>query len=71
MIVSVYVASDGRAYTPGEVVERLESGEWRSCLVDAGDGRELVETADGSLLLLVPYRRVDRKDAVRERLDPA
>lgn len=67
--MTVFVASDGNVYTPSEVVERLRSGAWRAGLSDATDGRELVETDDGSVLLLVPYRRIDRKEKLRERRD--
>ena len=67
--MAVFVASNGRVYTPSEVVERLQNGDWRSCVSDVDDGRELVETGDGSLLLLVPYRRVDHKEKLRERRD--
>lgn len=64
--MTVYVGSDGRVYTPSAVVERLERGEWRSCLYDVDDGRELVETGDGDLVLLVPRGELDANPTVEE-----
>jgi len=58
--VTVYVGSDRNVYTPSTVVQRLEDGEWRTCLHDADDGRELVETETGELLLLVPEDELAR-----------
>lgn len=58
----MYVGSDGERYTPADLVERFEDGEWRTYLRDAEDGRQLVETRRGELLLLVPYRSLDDGD---------
>jgi hypothetical protein len=52
--MSLYVGSDGRRYTPSEVVENLEEGPWRSCLWRTDTDQELVDTGDGELLMLVP-----------------
>jgi hypothetical protein len=36
---------------------------------DESDGRQLVETGDDELLLIVPYRSLDDRGAVRDRFD--
>jgi len=56
--VTVYVGSDGKAYTPSEVVENLEEGPWESCIWRTDTDQELVDTGDGELLMLVPERRL-------------
>lgn len=56
--MTVYVGSDGRRYTPSEVVENLEEGPWRSCLWRTDTDQELVDTGDGELLMLVPEDQV-------------
>jgi hypothetical protein len=65
----VYVGSDGQRYAPAELVERFGEGEWRTCMRDESDGRQLVETGDDELLLIVPYRSLDDRGAVRDRFD--
>jgi len=65
--VTVYVGSDGNVYPPSTVVQRLEGGEWQSGLYDTDDGRELVETGDGEVLLLVPRDELDRTAPAAER----
>jgi hypothetical protein len=60
----MYVGSDGEEYGPTDLVERFEAGEWRNCLRDAEDGRQLVETDEGELLLLVPFRSLDEREGI-------
>lgn len=69
--MTVYLGSDRRAYAPSTVVERLETGEWRTCLHDTDRGRELVETPDGELLLLVPHDELDRAPPADDLPSPA
>jgi len=56
--MTLYVGSNGRRYTPSEVVEKLEEGPWRSCLWRTDTDQELVDTGDGELLMLVPEDRL-------------
>ncbi|NHN40394.1 hypothetical protein G9C85_01920 [Halorubellus sp. JP-L1] len=56
--MTIYVGSNGRRYTPSEVVENLEEGPWRSCLWRTDTDQELVDTGDGELLMLVPEDRL-------------
>ncbi|SEV82168.1 hypothetical protein [Natrinema salifodinae] len=51
--VSLYEGSNGRYYTAWQVRRRLRSGEWTRCLRQRQPDRRLVETGDGTLLLLV------------------
>ncbi|WP_440990152.1 hypothetical protein [Haloarchaeobius baliensis] len=57
--MSTYVASDGEYYTASEVVENVESGRWTAHLWETDTDRQLVETARGEVLLLVPATEVD------------
>jgi hypothetical protein len=57
--MTVYLGSDGRTYTPSEVVEELEEGAWESCIWRTDTDHELVKTGDGELLMLVPERELD------------
>lgn len=52
----VYEGSDGRFYTDWQVDRKLTDGDWRPCLQYPDEGRRLVASDDGDLLMLV---RVD------------
>ncbi len=50
----LFEGSNGRYYTDWQVRERHRTGEWRLCIRQRTPDRRLVETGDGSLLLLAP-----------------
>lgn len=61
--MTLYVGSDGRRYTPSEVVENLEEGPWTSCLWRTDTDQELVDTGDGELLMLVSEEQLPAERA--------
>lgn len=51
--------SDGRYYTAWQVRRRLRIGEWRRCIRQYDPDRRLVETDEGTLLMLTPIDPAD------------
>lgn len=64
--MSDYWGSDGRRYADQEIWERLEGDRWQVCCWDEESGLEVVETADGDLLFLVPTERATDEGYVLE-----
>lgn len=50
----LYEGSNGRYYTHCQLERRLRAGRWTPCIRQRDPDRRLVETSDGSLLLLTP-----------------
>ena len=50
----LYEGSNGRYYTDRQIENRLRSDRWKPCIRQRDPDRRLVETSDGSLLLLTP-----------------
>ncbi|WP_435332596.1 hypothetical protein [Haloarchaeobius sp. TZWWS8] len=63
--MAVFVGSDGNYYTASEVVEHIEADEWTPQLWDEETGRELVETQQGEVLLLIPAKQADFETSVQ------
>lgn len=51
---SLFKGSNGRYYTAWQCRRRLQTGVWRFCMRQHSPDRQLVETSDEALLLLVP-----------------
>jgi hypothetical protein len=66
-IPTTFVASDGRYYTPAEVVKKLANDAWRFCLRDRETSRELFEDERGDLVMIVPTNEAEF--GVEERPD--
>lgn len=50
----LYEGSNGRYYTDCQLRRRFRTDRWKPCIRQRGPDRRLVETSDGSLLLLTP-----------------
>lgn len=53
-IDGLYEGSNGRYYTEWQIETRLRTDRWKPCIRQCDSDRRLVETGDGTLLLLVP-----------------
>lgn len=53
-IEGLYEGSNGRYYTECQLRRRLRTDRWAPCIRQRDPDRRLVETRDGSLLLLTP-----------------